>query len=63
MSSRLRSLFGPFSAGVLVYNRAIGALFLLQGFAVARPLLPWLLGVVHVGAGAGFVILAPRSRP
>ncbi len=51
------------AAGFLVYNLAIGALFLLQGFAAARPLLPWLLGVVHVGAGAGFVILAPRSRP
>lgn len=51
------------AAGFLVYNFGIGALFLLQGLAAARPLLPWLIGFVHLGVGLGFVLLAPRTRP
>ncbi|MCC6198576.1 MAG: hypothetical protein IT518_29355 [Burkholderiales bacterium] len=51
------------AGGFLVYNFGIGALFLLQAFAAARPLIPALLGVVHVGAGLGFLALRPRQRP
>lgn len=54
--------FARNAAGFLVYNFAIGALFLLQGFAAARPLLPSLIGVVHIGVGAGFLLLSRQVR-
>lgn len=48
------------AAGFLIYNFAIGALFVAQGLAAVRPALPTVLGLVHVGAAIAFLVLVPR---
>jgi hypothetical protein len=47
-----------YTAGFLVYNLGIGALFGLAALSAVRPALPWLVCIVHLGAGAGLGMAA-----
>ena len=40
--------------GFLIYNFGVGALFALAATSASRPLVPWILAAVHVGAGAAY---------
>ena len=42
------------TAGFVLYNFGLGALFGLAAVAAERPALPWLLCVAHLVLGAGF---------
>jgi len=54
--------------GFIVYNLAVGLLFVLHALAAARPaILPWIVGLVHlvasVGLGLTFLLPPDWSRP
>ena len=50
------------TAGFILYNVAVGALFAFQALQAARPLLPGVVGVVHLGAGGAFAAATALAR-
>ncbi len=50
------------TAGFIIYNVAVGAVFVFQARQAARPALPWLVGVVHLVAGGAFAAAAAFAR-
>ena len=50
------------TAGFIIYNAAVGALFAFQALRTARPLLPWLVGIVHLLAGGAFAAAIAFAR-
>ena len=51
------------AAGFIIYNVVVGALFVFQALHVAHPVLPWLVGAIHLGAGGTFVAATAFARP
>lgn len=49
--------------GFLVYNFGVGALFAWAAIASVQPFVPWILAVVHVGAGAIASATVSRASP
>ena len=50
------------TAGFIIYNVAVGALFAFQALQAARPALPWLVGIVHLLAGGAFAATIAFAR-
>jgi len=53
------------TAGFIIYNVVVGALFAFQALHAAHPALPWLVGIAHLVAGGAFVAATAfaRARP
>ena len=50
--------------GFIVYNIGIGVLFALAAMSASQPLIPWIVAIVHLAAGATFaavVAITPSS--
>lgn len=43
--------------GFIVYNLGIGALFAMAAMSSSQPLIPWILGIVHIVSGATFAVV------
>jgi hypothetical protein len=50
------------TAGFIIYNMVVGALFAFQALHAARPALPWLVGIVHLAAGGAFAAAVAFAR-
>ena len=50
-----------YSAGFIVYNLGVGALFGWAALAASQPALPWIVCVVHLAAGVAFAVLVRRN--
>ena len=50
------------TAGFIIYNVAVGALFAFQALQAARPALPGMVGVVHLVAGGAFAAATALAR-
>ena len=50
------------TAGFIIYNVAVGALFAFQALQAARPALPGMVGVVHLVAGGAFAAATAFAR-
>ena len=50
-----------YSAGFIVYNLGVGALFGWAAFAASQPALPWILCVAHLVAGVAVGVLVRRN--
>ena len=53
----------PHSAGFIVYNLGVGALFGWAALGARQPALPWIVCIAHLTAGVAFGMLVGRSRP
>ena len=51
-----------YSAGFILYNLGVGALFGWAALSASQPVLPWIVCVAHLGAGAAIMVLAPSNR-
>jgi hypothetical protein len=54
MARRETARLSRYTAGYIVYNLGVGALFALAALTAVRPALPWLVCIVHLVAGVGF---------
>jgi hypothetical protein len=49
-------------AGYLIYNLVVGALFVAAALHASQALVPWVVAIVHLGAGAAFGIAMGMLR-
>jgi hypothetical protein len=50
--------------GFVIYNLGVGALFVVAARSASQPVVPWIVAIVHLAAGAMFaavVAVAPRA--
>lgn len=50
------------SAGFIVYNLGVGALFGWAALAASHPAIPWIVCGLHLVSGLGFGLLVMRNR-
>jgi hypothetical protein len=49
-------------AGYLIYNLVVGVLFVAAALYASRALVPWIVAIVHLGAGAAFGTAMAMAR-
>ena len=54
--------FARYTAGWLVYNLGVGAMFAWAALATSTPLVPALVALTHIGAGVAFAIAMAMER-
>jgi hypothetical protein len=47
--------------GFVLYNIGVGALFVMAARSASQPLVPWIVAIVHLAAGATFVAIAAMA--
>lgn len=50
-----------YSAGFIVYNLGVGALFGWAALTASQPAVPWIVCVAHLAAGMAFMVLVRRN--
>ena len=48
--------------GYLIYNLVVGVLFVAAALYASQALVPWIVAIVHLGAGAAFGIAKAMAR-
>jgi hypothetical protein len=54
--------FARYTASWLAYNLGVGAMFVWAALGASAPLVPALLGLVHIGAGVAFAVAMAADR-
>lgn len=63
LSRRERDRIARQAPGFILYNVGIGSLFAVAATSASPPLIPWLVAIAHLGAGAVFVAVVAIARP
>jgi hypothetical protein len=55
------ALLARITPGFLLYNLGVGALFVVAARSASQPLVPWIVAIVHLAAGATFAAAAAMA--